>query len=214
MGGGVKGERLRWQSWVWDATLACLTGATLLLLARWWSAVLVDSRCQHQSWRAVIGHVLAPQVCRPCCPPPPVALHSCLRPPHPTCAQASLSAGTGQPTSLAIDSHLPCVLAPTLTRPPRPHPTCAQAFFSAGTSQLAIDFHAPKALQEAKGVTLKSWVEAVIAPVKGAEVSHARGGGGAAGGMGGGGRRCATGMAAVTMTSGSRQRLLLVANAT
>eukprot|EP00887_Chlorella_sp_A99_P005494 scaffold1.g5494.t1 len=58
------------------------------------------------------------------------------------------------------------------SRGPLPSFSCppAQAFYSAGDKQLAIYFHAPKELQASKNVTLKSWVDAVLAPVKGAEI--------------------------------------------
>ena len=41
---------------------------------------------------------------------------------------------------------------------------------SAGDKQLAVIFHLPKALSEAKGIALKEWVAAVLAPVEGATV--------------------------------------------
>jgi hypothetical protein len=53
----------------------------------------------------------------------------------------------------------PCVAAP-----------CLQCFLSAGDKQLAIIFHLPKALSESKGVTLKEWSAAVLAPVEGHQV--------------------------------------------
>ena len=39
-------------------------------------------------------------------------------------------------------------------------------FLSAGDKQLAIYCHVPKALAEEKGVSMKEWVDAVIAPIK------------------------------------------------
>lgn len=39
-------------------------------------------------------------------------------------------------------------------------------FLSAGDKAVAIQCHVPKELAEAKGVSLKEWVEAVIAPIK------------------------------------------------
>ena len=39
-------------------------------------------------------------------------------------------------------------------------------FLSAGDKQLGIYCHVPKALAEAKGVSMKEWVDAVIAPIK------------------------------------------------
>lgn len=41
-----------------------------------------------------------------------------------------------------------------------------KAFLSAGDKQLAIIFHVPAALAEAKGVSMQEWIDAVTAPVK------------------------------------------------
>jgi hypothetical protein len=52
-------------------------------------------------------------------------------------------------------------------------PLPPQCFLSAGDKQLAVYFHLPKALAESKGVSLKEWATAVLAPVEGHEVGVA-----------------------------------------
>jgi hypothetical protein len=39
-------------------------------------------------------------------------------------------------------------------------------FLSAGDKAVAIQCHVPKVLADAKGVSMKEWVEAVTAPIK------------------------------------------------
>jgi hypothetical protein len=46
-----------------------------------------------------------------------------------------------------------------------------KAFLSAGDEQLAIYVNVPKELAEAKGVTLQSWVDALVKPING-EIVH------------------------------------------
>ncbi|KAI7836232.1 hypothetical protein COHA_009872 [Chlorella ohadii] len=46
----------------------------------------------------------------------------------------------------------------------------AKCFLSAGDKQLAMFFHLPKQLAADKGVTLKEWAAAVLAPVEGHQV--------------------------------------------
>lgn len=41
-----------------------------------------------------------------------------------------------------------------------------KAFLSAGDKQLAIKFHVPKAVSEAKGVSMQEWIDALTFPVK------------------------------------------------
>lgn len=45
--------------------------------------------------------------------------------------------------------------------------THSQCFLSAGDKQLAVFFHLPKELSASKGITLKEWATAVLAPVEG-----------------------------------------------
>ena len=58
--------------------------------------------------------------------------------------------------------------APYLTA--LPCPAGPQCFLSAGDKQLALYFHLPKALAAAKGLTLKEWASALLAPVAGHQV--------------------------------------------
>ncbi len=41
-----------------------------------------------------------------------------------------------------------------------------KAFLTAGTAQMAVKFHVPKAVAEAKGVSLQEWIDALLKPVK------------------------------------------------
>ncbi|EFN59421.1 expressed protein [Chlorella variabilis] len=45
-----------------------------------------------------------------------------------------------------------------------------KCFLSAGDKQLAVYFHLPKALSEAKGISLKEWSAAVLGPVEGHQI--------------------------------------------
>ncbi|KAL4426798.1 hypothetical protein ABPG77_006584 [Micractinium sp. CCAP 211/92] len=45
-----------------------------------------------------------------------------------------------------------------------------KCFLSAGDKQLAVFFHLPKALSESKGISLKEWAAAVLAPVEGHQI--------------------------------------------
>jgi len=47
-----------------------------------------------------------------------------------------------------------------------------KAFLSAGEKQLAIKFHVPKAVSEAKNVSMQEWIDALTAPVKGAGIQE------------------------------------------
>lgn len=58
-----------------------------------------------------------------------------------------------------------------MTIPPAcPRRVPLQCFLSAGEKQLAVYFHLPKALSESKGISLKEWATAVLAPVEGHQV--------------------------------------------
>ena len=96
-------------------------------------------------------------------------------------SSGGLTACTSRPRQVAAPALYSRAPAPPRTLP-RPAPL--QCFLSAGDKQLAVYFHLPKALAEAKGLTLKEWSAAVLAPVEGVQVGAVCGG--ASGRRGGG----------------------------
>ena len=79
----------------------------------------------------------------------------------------SCTAVAGAAWTAATQASCPALHSRQLSRRPS---RALQCFLSAGDKQLALFFHLPKELSASKGIALKEWAAAVLAPVEGHQV--------------------------------------------